>query len=673
MSRMNIQGVVDNIPPTHPYLPLLEAVVNAFDAIDQARERYGMAERGVVRVRLVRSPQQRTLPQEGAGLEPISGFIIEDNGIGFDHQNRNSFDTLYSDMKVSQGGKGFGRFLFLKHFEHVRVESRYREAGQIKGRVFTFGRKRDIIIDESEVQVPSGESGTTLYLEDAYKAHYEKRLKTVAKRLLEKLLVFFINETYDCPLVYVEEADGSDEVCLNQFVSDPEASEIEVIDQGHFKMEALDADEVFLYKIVKILFPSKQTSKVSLVAHHREVTEVPLSEYINEFEGDFSEEITTKKGTPKKQNYIVRTYVLSYYFDKHVSRTRNTFAFGAHADMHFPIGQRDIEQKAAELTSQSFLQEVTTRREAKKQAYTKFVDEQAPWYRHYLDHLNYSQVPSRLKPEVMDVELHRAKYQQEQQAKQKMQQFIQGGHRFDEPETQQAFAELSKAKMSDLAHYVFLRRQTLQLLEQALQRDVQGNYPLEAALHSIIFPMGSNSETTPYQEHNLWIIDEKLNFTDFIASDEVLSAANRKRPDLLIFDRKMAFRSENEPSNPVTIFEFKRPQRDDFASPNAKDDPVRQVVTYVNDLLDEKYLTPKGRRLRVTLQTPFYGFIVCDVNQKVETWIQRFHSFKPLPDNQGLFRYFEGINLYIELISWDKLLKDANMRNRIFFHKLGID
>jgi hypothetical protein len=30
------------------------------------------------------------------------------------------------------------------------------------------------------------------------------------------------------------------------------------------------------------------------------------------------------------------------------------------------------------------------------------------------------------------------------------------------------------------------------------------------------------------------------------------------------------------------------------------------------------------------------------------------------------------MNLYIEVLSWDKIRKDAEMRNKIFFHKLGI-
>ena len=43
-----------------------------------------------------------------------------------------------------------------------------------------------------------------------------------------------------------------------------------------------------------------------------------------------------------------------------------------------------------------------------------------------------------------------------------------------------------------------------------------------------------------------------------------------------------------------------------------------------------------------------------------------------MPDGMGWFDYFGNINLYIEVLSWEKLLKDADMRNKIFFHKLGL-
>jgi len=67
------------------------------------------------------------------------------------------------------------------------------------------------------------------------------------------------------------------------------------------------------------------------------------------------------------------------------------------------------------------------------------------------------------------------------------------------------------------------------------------------------------------------------------------------RTDVTIFNRAVAFRGENEASNPVTIFEFKKPQRDDFANPSSKEDPVQHIIRYVNLIREGKVRSRAGR------------------------------------------------------------------------------
>ena len=64
--------------------------------------------------------------------------------------------------------------------------------------------------------------------------------------------------------------------------------------------------------------------------------------------------------------------------------------------------------------------------------------------------------------------------------------------------------------------------------------------------------------------------------------------------------------------------------------------------------------------------------MVCDLSNKVKQWLHDEKDFKPMPDGLGYFSWRGNINLYIEVLSWSKLLKDAEIRNRAFFHKLGI-
>ncbi|MEM9966218.1 MAG: hypothetical protein AAGC58_12825 [Asticcacaulis sp.] len=134
----------------------------------------------------------------------------------------------------------------------------------------------------------------------------------------------------------------------------------------------------------------------------------------------------------------------------------------------------------------------------------------------------------------------------------------------------------------------------------------------------------------------------------------------------------MAFRGDNQASNPITIFEFKKPQRHDFANPSSDEDPVQQIVRYVNEIRDGKYKTPKGRDILVSDNTPFYGYVVCDLSKKVQEWLAREKDFTPMPDSLGWFRWYGNIKLYIEVLSWTKVLNDAEMRNKITLSHLNL-
>ncbi len=70
-------------------------------------------------------------------------------------------------------------------------------------------------------------------------------------------------------------------------------------------------------------------------------------------------------------------------------------------------------------------------------------------------------------------------------------------------------------------------------------------------------------------------------------------------------------------------------------------------------------------------KTPFYVYVICDFNPGL-TKILEDRNYKRTPDNLGYFAPHENYNAYIEVISYQKLLKDAKNRNRILFEKLGL-
>ncbi|TNE61355.1 MAG: ATP-binding protein, partial [Sphingomonadales bacterium] len=218
-----------------------------------------------------------------------------------------------------------------------------------------------------------------------------------------------------------------------------------------------------------------------------------------------------------------------------------------------------------------------------------------------------------------------------------------------------------------------MRKCVLDLFSKSLEIDADGKYKSEGDVHDIIMRRRKDSEGLDYEAHNLWILDERLNFSSYVSSDKSLNKANGDRTDITVYNRRIAFRGENEASNPVTIFEFKKPQRDNFADPSSKEDPVQQIVRYVNQIREGKFKTPTGRDIIVSSTTPFYGYVVCDLTVKVRKWLEFEKDFTPMPDGLGWFRWFGNNNLYMEVLSWTKILRDAEMRNKIFFSKLGID
>lgn len=80
------------------------------------------------------------------------------------------------------------------------------------------------------------------------------------------------------------------------------------------------------------------------------------------------------------------------------------------------------------------------------------------------------------------------------------------------------FAKISEANKSSLAEYVAHRKVVLELLKGIRSNDF-GKYSKEAFIHNLIYPMRRTSEEIEYQAHNLWLIDEKLAYCDYISSD----------------------------------------------------------------------------------------------------------------------------------------------------------
>ena len=96
---ISIQGRVKNfnIPQNQPLLPVFEAIVNAFHAIDERRGKDHNYCNPSITIEIEREGQLSLI--DSAERNPIQSITVSDNGIGFDVNNFKSF--LESDSSQS--------------------------------------------------------------------------------------------------------------------------------------------------------------------------------------------------------------------------------------------------------------------------------------------------------------------------------------------------------------------------------------------------------------------------------------------------------------------------------------------------------------------------------------------------------------------------------------------
>lgn len=664
MSRINIQGTIDNIrSKSNIYTPIIEAIVNSIQSIVLKQ-----IDNGKIEIILHR---EKVLDIENT-IPSVKSIDIRDNGIGFTQENRDSFDTFYSEYKRSIGGKGFGRFMYVKYFNNVFINSVFRDNDQsLKSRYFRFGREYEIIVDEKIEPSTAVETYSVVTLENIKSGqNFEKQIETIARRILDKILIYFINDTFTPPTIILKEAEGNHSIVLNDFLT--EINEIKLWKSKDFTLEDDKLQKYeFVAKVFKIYYPGNQKSRVSLTGHNREVTDTPLHKYIPEFEDEFFEEDDNKV----KRNYIIKTYILGEYLDSNVSLERETFDFPKESkDMYFPFSQADIERKASEISKEAFGEDVRVRVQKKSEQIRNYVNESAPWHKPYLNELDISTIPYNLKDENIELALQEVKFRKEQKTRAELKALLENPEVSHNGQMAEAISKISEIGKSDLAHYVFNRKIVLEAFRQLLKRKEDGKGELERDIHNLIFPMGKTSENCDYQEHNLWLLDERLIFSEFVASDKKISTKKDAlgEPDLVVFDKKQSFRSgDNNYSNPLTIFEFKRPKREAYKT---DDDPIMQIGKYVKDIRAGKYEMPEGlEKIKVNESTPVYAYVVCDLTPKIREFAEELHSLTKSPDDEGYFGFLRGYNMYVEVISFKKMMDDATLRNKIFFKKLHLE
>lgn len=649
-------------------LPVFEAIVNSIHAIEDTK-----VPNGQIEINIQRTTQSSfNYDDEKRRSTEIIGFTIEDNGIGFTQDNYKSFKREYSTYKASRGGLGVGRFMWLKAFSDVKVESFFYEDKKPTKRSFFFNLKTEDGIDKHQYSpLKKIENRKTIVkligYKDPYKTKCPKKIKTIADRIVEHCLIYFLNE--DCPKIILKDEESA--IDLNQYF-------LELTFGNTFKDEFSVGKFPFTITLIKWfeheLFT---TNKISMCADNREVDFFNVNKVFPD--------INTKiEDIDSGRQYLIVCYIEGKYFDenKNDERTEIRFSKDGIFDSKL-IGEAELYESLSPIIKKYFSEEVESFKAKKLERISMFIAEKAPQYR-ILNKYNHSfediAVAENTSDQDLDLKLYKKLQDIEFDSRKETIDVLNDNDEENAGELKEKysklFEELSDINKSKLAQYVVHRKYIIQLFEKSLTLNQSGKYELEDTVHNIIYPTKTDSNQVDFNNQNLWIIDERLSFHNFLSSDKPLNSIegfenkSLDRPDLMIFNNPISYIEGDEaPFNSVVLVEFKRPMRKGYNETD--DNPIVQLYDYVRQIRKGKKLTADGRSYDIADHTRFYCYVICDRNDKIDEYAENAQLEKTF-DGLGWYGYNKPLKCTIEILPFNQVLSNAKKRNKVLFHKLGI-
>lgn len=671
--KTSLSGRLRNtsLPKSSALFPLFEAIVNSIHAIDERIEQDKSITLDDCRIiiKIMRSLQTST---DSSRKPEITGFQIIDNGIGFNEKNFASFITLDSEYKAAKGCKGIGRLLWLKAFNAVRVDSNYCDNGEYYNRSFSFTREGL----HNDKNVPSAilEYSTTITLNNMlseYVSSIPKSADKIAERVIDHCFWYFLREG-GAPHIVIEDGDESSN--LNNIFEYSKSAEL-TTDSFTIRGNQFDITHIKL----KEGSPYRNCALYS--AASRLVLNENLETRIQGLYGDLIEDESTF-------SYVC--FVSSPYLTQNVSPERLSFNISEKLEnsvlSDIELSFEEIRNGVIKSASKFLENYVDENLQRTEERIFDFVSTKEPRYRSIIKYLNPSDKAFNPNIPDKDLDLRLHKKLREVEAN-----LIEQGHNLiNNPSlsNEEFVSQLKEylqtsedAKASDLASYVTKRRAIIEIFERALAQQDNGKFVTEDVIHQLIMPMRKTSDSIISEEcGNLWLIDERLAFHSYLASDKTIKSMpitsddSTKEPDICalnVFGNPILVNEGRSlPLASITIVELKRPMRDD-AKAGEKEDPILQTLNYLEKIRLGQAKTPQGRLIPKSEDIPGYCYVICDLTESVIRCCKAY-GLQVTSDQLGYFGYNPNFKAYIEVISFDRLLRAAKERNRMFFQKLGL-
>lgn len=628
--------------------PLFEAVSNSLHSIE---ERWDSATEANGKIEVEVSSHDQSI-------------TIADNGVGFDQKNLNAFLTPLTGNKFERGGKGFGRFIAFKLFDKVFYSSRQTNPDGATT-VGTY-QYEPFANDDNLVEVPADggagphrfDSGLTARMQsplDGVSNYFDptgdrypdgEALDAIASALVDHFLVEFIQKKV--PKKFILIVDGVQSNLYDYFYSS--------LSIGGSRTEHVEIDgelRPFDFNYFKVGVTQAKKHRLYFYANNRAASELEnISSGVNDrpFEED-------GPGGYRKYYYLVA--VSSDFFVSSQSRDKIT-------NLNIKLGEagrkKPIKEILIAIAKQHILElesKYTAGRRAKMVADVEHLIAVDPLLRRGLGEASPADFVSRRSitetkeqlAQDLFVERFRKKFDFTK---------LNPNASVDE------LVDIVKTKIPEdakeaLAVYVAYRNHVIRIFRELLSRTEDG-LATEDKVHQLIYPRYKDSEEIDYSTHNLWLLDDDLAYAQYISSDRTPDGTFRAKGE---FAHDILINNENE----LMIVEMKRPQKRGYSaeSDSPTNNPVTQLKNQISDIRRKGGVkTSGGRAIAIPADRMVRGYILADWNEQLEEYLKVEDFVITNYGGQMAYRYFQTLNLMIEVIAFDRLVDRANNRNDAF-------
>jgi cation transport regulator ChaB len=632
--------------------PLYEAVSNSFHSIEERWED-DLEEKGLIEVKFDATKHEIT---------------VADNGNGFDEINMSAFLTPLTGNKFERGGKGFGRFMAFKVFEKVFYSSSQMPVdGTITKGNYSYDpfATDDNLIDVNKAEgagIHRHDSGLTVLMReplaefdeyfnlDGNERRHSHTAEDIVAAVLDHFLIQFIQRKV--PKRFFLDVQGAN-FNLHEYFHD-------ALSEGGSRTEVLEmgAKQVTVkFNYFKVGEDQAKKHRLYFYANNRAASD------LENISSGLNNKPFIEASPQGERKYFYLVAVSSDFFLSSQSRDRIT---NLQSKIDVSGKSKSIKDHLIALAKQHILeieQTYTLDRRAKMQADVEHLIAVDPLLRRGLgDKTSGEFVKKRSITETREqlaqdlfVERFRRKFD-----------FT----KLDENCSIDQLVDIVRTKIPEdakeaLAVYVAYRNHVIQIFRELLKKK-DDLIATEDRIHQLIYPRYKDSQQVDYSSHNLWLLDDDLAYARYISSDRTSEGNARGKGE---FAHDLLINNEDE----LMIVEMKRPQKKGYdttkeANTNNPVDQLKKQIANVRK--KQKVITSEGREVRISPTSMVRGYVLADWNDSLKNYLEIEDFTITEFGGKMAYRYYNSLNLMIEVLAFDRLVDRASNRNEAFVQML---